>query len=159
MDRCLRFWVGAHNLTEVDKGDPQRLSKDLDRLSEKYSNIHSTSDILATVLTPVYSQAGDAVVKLKATRLVTKALVLAMVIHTKTGKFPTSLSQIPGEWKDPFNGQPLQLKVSEGGIRIYSVGPDGQDDGGVTTEELPKGWRAGTSRWDIAAAYPMPKKP
>jgi hypothetical protein len=32
---------------------------------------------------------------------------------------------------DPFNGQPLRFVMKEDGYSIYSVGPDGDDDGGV----------------------------
>jgi hypothetical protein len=36
---------------------------------------------------------------------------------------------------DPFSGEPLRLKKSAAGWTIYSVGPDGVDDGGDLTEE------------------------
>jgi hypothetical protein len=40
---------------------------------------------------------------------------------------PAQLDRVP---TDPFNGQPLHYARLEDGIRIYSVGPDGADDGG-----------------------------
>jgi hypothetical protein len=42
---------------------------------------------------------------------------------------------------DPFTGQPLKLKPTAYGVVVYSVGPDGVDDGGqpLTDDHPPKG--------------------
>ncbi len=44
---------------------------------------------------------------------------------------PRFLSHVPG---DPFDGRPLRYKLLPKGYVVYSVGPDGRDDGG---KELP----------------------
>ncbi len=158
LDKSLRFWVEADQILTHDKGDARRASQELDRLSAKYSNMHSMSDILMAEMSPVYGQAGDAGTRLAANRLVTQALVKAMVIHAETGSFPTSLSQIPGKWIDPYSGAPLLLRPKTGEFRVYSIGPTGVDDGGIDQRELPKNLDD-KSHFDVVAAYPMPKKP
>ena len=40
---------------------------------------------------------------------------------------PRFLAAVP---TDPFNGAPLRYKRSEQGFIVYSIGPDGHDDGG-----------------------------
>jgi hypothetical protein len=51
---------------------------------------------------------------------------------------PKYLSQVP---PDPFTGEPLKLKATADGVVVYSVGPDGADDGGapLTDDQPPKG--------------------
>lgn len=44
---------------------------------------------------------------------------------------PTYLPQVP---TDPFDGKPLKSVVTGGSLVIYSVGPDGIDDGGKPTD-------------------------
>ena len=38
---------------------------------------------------------------------------------------------------DPFDGEPLKIKSVDGGLIVYSVGPDFKDNGGETEYELP----------------------
>ena len=47
---------------------------------------------------------------------------------------PRYMEEIP---EDPFDGKPLRYKRLDNGYVIYSIGPDGKDDGGV--EEGPDG--------------------
>ncbi|HEX2972612.1 MAG TPA: hypothetical protein VHP11_09785 [Tepidisphaeraceae bacterium] len=44
---------------------------------------------------------------------------------------PAYLSEIP---IDPFDGQPMRLKIDGEQAVVYSVGPDRKDDGGVKGE-------------------------
>ena len=39
---------------------------------------------------------------------------------------------------DPFSGQPLRLKLDGKDLVLYSVGPDGTDDGGAPWNEATK---------------------
>jgi len=52
----------------------------------------------------------------------------------KSGKLPAALSDLVSAFieavpKDPFDGKPLRYKKLEKGYVVYSVGPDGRDDG------------------------------
>jgi hypothetical protein len=57
------------------------------------------------------------------------------------GQWPEALSDItpdllPAAWAnslpvDPFDGQPLRYVVDDDGLRVYSVGRNGRDDGGL----------------------------
>jgi hypothetical protein len=38
---------------------------------------------------------------------------------------------------DPFDGRPMRYRKTAGGVVVYSVGPDGTDDGGVTLMRPP----------------------
>jgi hypothetical protein len=49
---------------------------------------------------------------------------------------PRFLSAIPG---DPFDGEPLRYKRLESGYVVYSLGPDGNDDGGKEMKRRSRG--------------------
>jgi len=81
----------------------------------------------------------------------TQCLSKALLFRARTGHFPKSLSEIPGAWIDPYNGKPLGYKTSGDSIRIYSVGYDLHDDGGISRLEIPKNSKR---TFDLVAAYP-----
>ena len=51
-----------------------------------------------------------------------------------TDLLSNELEEIP---KDPFDGQPLRMAIVDGKWTVYSIGPDGVDDGG----KLRAGWK------------------
>jgi hypothetical protein len=61
---------------------------------------------------------------------------------------PEMLAAVPG---DPYSGKPLGYRRRDDGFVVYSVGPDGKDDGGVTRDEVrdPRG-ESPNEGWDIA---------
>jgi hypothetical protein len=48
---------------------------------------------------------------------------------------PRYLAAVPA---DPFDGRPLRLKRLPEGVVLYSIGPDGTDDGGVVDHKRPQ---------------------
>lgn len=51
----------------------------------------------------------------------------------KRGNWPRELDDAPS---DPFTGKPMIYRQRESGIAIYSVGPDGEDNGGAFESKL-----------------------
>jgi hypothetical protein len=53
---------------------------------------------------------------------------------------------------DPYDGQPLRLQKTKDGVVIYSIGPDGEDNGGNLDRENPtaEGADLGLQLWDVA---------
>jgi hypothetical protein len=63
---------------------------------------------------------------------------------------PTYLQQILA---DPYDGRPLRFRRLPDGVLIYSVGPDGVDNGGVIARpfiQSQKGIDLGMQLWDVA---------
>jgi hypothetical protein len=59
------------------------------------------------------------------------------------GRWPRSLAEIgpgllPAVPSDPFDGQPLRYTRRSDGVTVYSIGPDGQDDGGIVGDNRPR---------------------
>ncbi len=75
----------------------------------------------------------------------------------QTGAWPAKLEELtPGLLKevplDPFDGKPLRYRRFSEGIIVYSVGPDGNDDGGEVVEPPAGTWPAldvGYRLWDV----------
>jgi hypothetical protein len=59
-----------------------------------------------------------------------KALVLALQAQAKTGSFPQELPLSGLEAIDPYSGKKLMYKQDRGGLVVYAVGPDSEDNGG-----------------------------
>ncbi len=153
LDRGLRFWIEAEAIFQREGGDPRRIAPKMDELAAKYSRTHSANNAVLQIELPAYTQLFPVTLRRLADEAVTKALIRALIVHAETGKFPASISEVPGDWTDPCGDKPLRLKPQPGGIRIYSVGPDGKDDGGISWKERKKGAKA----YDVVAAYPMAK--
>jgi hypothetical protein len=73
------------------------------------------------------------------------------------GDWPQSLESMVSDLLfqapiDPFDGKPLRFRRLEDGVMIYSIGPDGEDDGGRLNREdyQPMGTDLGFQLWDVA---------
>jgi hypothetical protein len=73
------------------------------------------------------------------------------------GAWPAALADLPPELLpsvslDPFDGKPLRYRRLADGVVVYSVGPDGADDGGDLSDhyEPEQGKDVGFRLWDVA---------
>ena len=64
---------------------------------------------------------------------------------------------------DPYDGQPLRWLRLDDGVEVYSIGPDGEDNGGKMDRQHPltPGTDLGFRLWDVAKRRqpPVPSKP
>ncbi len=97
--------------------------------------------MMAKMLTPAMSRSVTLWYRSRAQIAATRAALAAERFRTIHGEWPTSLKNlVPGYVPevvivDPFSGMPLIYHHDADGIRIYSVGEDGIDDGGVMDRE------------------------
>jgi hypothetical protein len=72
-----------------------------------------------------------------------------------TNLVPRFLAQVP---LDPFDAAPLRYARREDGVVIYSIGPDGQDNGGMLDTNPDKvGTDVGFRLWSITKRRQLPK--
>jgi len=74
-----------------------------------------------------------------ARRDVAKCGIAAEMYRLDHGAYPKSLEALAPKYlatlpNDTFSGQPLNFKSLPDGVLIYSVGPNGIDDGGVEAQ-------------------------
>jgi hypothetical protein len=76
---------------------------------------------------------------------------IALRLYRKEhGRYPENLSALvprylPSVPADPFDGKPLRYRREGTGFRLWSIGPDRKDDGGV--EGKPGWWVQGDIVW------------
>jgi hypothetical protein len=147
----LELYAKVAKILAESPSDLKRTIDEMDRLNEELERDKSASTLLELIIFPVYSQAATTIIKEEAIQRTTKATVAALEIKARTGKYPASISEIPGTWIDPYTDAPLKYKLTADGFRIYSVGPTLVDHGGIAQSEVvPKDSRA----YDIVAACP-----
>lgn len=95
--------------------------------------------VLTALLVPAVEAFTTATARDAAMNRATDAAIACERYRRRHGKLPRSLEelvpeflpQVPG---DPFDGKPLRYVVTQDGYLVYSVGPDGTDDGGQADE-------------------------
>lgn len=82
------------------------------------------------------------------------------------GSWPDSISGLVPEFLsetpiDPFDGQPLRLRHLKDSLVIYSIGPDGNDDGGLVSRAdfHSAGSDVGFQLWDVSSRRQPPPPP
>lgn len=99
---------------------------------------HPIYHLLLRIILPPYDKAAQADYGAKAhRRLATVALAVRLYAADHDGQLPRKLDDLvpaylPAIPIDPFSGSPLKYKADP--PRIYSVGVDGVDDGGIPTD-------------------------
>lgn len=115
------------------KSLPQLLRRDFELVALLPEDIRSDSLIMDNIPSweRWFTQQGKLEVGLKALQ-VRSAI---MLYQRKMKKLPERLAELYPEWLpevpiDPFSGHPLKYRKTDQQWQVYSVGPDGKDDGG-----------------------------
>lgn len=148
--KLLKSYVQLDKMAQKDAGNTAQLDADLKAFDVELMKDNGLTAFYRNLILPVYSNVGQAMPEDRARKLTVTALVDAVLQHAQTGHYPAKISDIPGTWLDPFDGKPLRLKAKGESIRIYSVGPDLKDNGGLSRIET----SGSTAKYDIVAASP-----
>jgi hypothetical protein len=150
--RALEWWVQVAEAAEAWDWAPMPTAKAMGRLVD--AQIHSLrpSDQIQLLIFPVFAQAAAAFEKMGANRACAKAMIEVILFRNRHGHFPETLEEAGVHALDPFDRKPLKYRVTEKGFRIYCVGNDGKDDGGLFYWERPK--NEGSRRDEPIAVFP-----
>jgi hypothetical protein len=101
---------------------------------------HRGGGILSSLVLPAVHKVADRAARTDATHRLAQAALAAESYRAKTGKLPARLEDLAPDYlprvpADPFDGKPLRLKRDGKDLVLYSVGPDGTDDGGAPWDE------------------------
>ncbi|HET6575074.1 MAG TPA: hypothetical protein VFG68_15815 [Fimbriiglobus sp.] len=114
----------------------------LDGFEEHDKVIRATrgGGVLSGLLLPAAYRVLYAALDGDATRGLARLALAATAYKAKHGKHPEKLSELVPEFiaevpPDPYDGRPLRLKRTDGGLVLYSVGRDRKDDGGRPMDE------------------------
>jgi len=98
------------------------------KLAAEANNNHY---VLARSIFPVPNEAPNVFVRLAQRRRVLEVLLVSLEERNRTGKFPARLPVTGALATDLFNGGKLRYSIVDGKLKIYSVGIDGSDNGGI----------------------------
>jgi hypothetical protein len=106
--------------------------------------------VLASLLSPVYTQVVERAGQNRARRSALLAAVSAVAWRARHGSLPRSLAAcMKAVPMDPFDGKPLRYRVEGKGFVIYSIGPTGKYAGAPKEEGKP--YREVAVRWPAPA--------
>ena len=122
-------------------------------------------------LAPAVDKVNEAGLRIRGELLATAVGVACERHRLRTGAWPRTLDDIPKDIlpavpNDPFTGRPINYKWLPDGVVVYTVGPDGKDDGGAVLQDDKAGVKQtdyGIRLWDPAhrrapAPPPEPKE-
>ena len=92
--------------------------------------------ILTNHLTPALGGAARMCAQGDARRGVARTALAAVRYRARQGRLPGTPADLVGELLtvvpvDPFDGRAIRWKPTKDGAVVYSIGPDGKDDGGA----------------------------
>lgn len=128
----LERWLWAGRIKLAQRDDLQHLSEAIDwarlPVDEQVGKFKEATHTLGRLQASLYHY-------LIADVRCTIAALAAERYRLATGNWPASLADLvpkylPAVPVDLFDRQPLRFKKDEEGVVVYSIGPDGQDDGG-----------------------------
>lgn len=108
--------------------------------------------VLSRMLIPSVGRAFMLETRADAEIVTTRTALAVEHYRLDTGHFPKSLDELVPKYldsvpQDPFAAGPLRYREDEGGVVIYSVSDDGQDDGGLVTYRVAK--PSDTKDWGV----------
>jgi len=144
MTAVVRYYRTVYPQLPVDPNDVYSLLKTDKSLEAQFTESHGIMDYLLKIL--VGSRFGTS--PTIARRFTDDRLVELLALNlSRSSRFA-----IPKDYpRDPFSNKPFRLQATKEGFRIWSVGQDGRDDGGIISS------RGGTSG-DIVVGYPYVEK-
>jgi len=127
--QSMRMWIEAKLILDRYGKDPEELYPRLQALGDRYGKKEQPS--FALNQNELATDFSDSFLRADAQRNTKRALLAALLVRARTGRMPTRIAEIPGKWIDPYTKQPLRIATADGGWRIYSVGRNRKDDGGL----------------------------
>jgi hypothetical protein len=139
---------------EISRMPPHQQPAAEEELEAKIAAIPRTAP-LTRLLLPAIQKCGQANRRKLAVMRTTIAALAAERYRRAHGDWPNKLSDLVGDsldavLLDPYDGEPLRCRRRIDGLTIYSIGPDGVDDGGVIDDEnrFRTGSDIGIRLWD-----------
>lgn len=97
------------------------------------------ANLFTVMLAPAVQRSAEVIHSAAATGRMAQVAIDVAAFKKANGEYPDALSRLPGADKlpvDPFSEKPFNYRREGAGFVLWSVGPDGDDDGGMTKGEL-----------------------
>jgi hypothetical protein len=155
----LRYMTRAVEIAKQPVEDQTDLLKDLEATVP-------SQPLLVRLLVPAVTRVGEACRRTTAQVHCMIVLLAAERYRLAHGRWPESLEALVPEFlpkvpTDPYDRKALRLRRLADGLVVYSVGPDGKDDGGHLNRQnlLAPGSDLGFRLWDVDQRRQPPLNP
>lgn len=149
--RLLKYWNDAFEKARHQGWRAAEMGRELDLSGRALAEENVLTKAFLSVILPVFSGFGDAEATDEARASLVRAARDVFAFQNRTGKFPRELSEA-SKIADPFTGEALKYRRTEGGFVVYSVGRDGVDNGGRRQERSSRPGE-GDRQFDIVFEY------
>lgn len=129
--KAFRFFTDLQTILKEDQNWLTANPKITARVNKAIKD-GSLSGKLLSYNVGIYEQILNVPAKNQATVLTTRAALMLMAFKAE-GKGKLKVSDLQGEWLDPYTAKPLLSSWNGNALKVWSVGEDGKDDGGATT--------------------------
>jgi hypothetical protein len=147
---------------EIARHEPEEQAGELRRLEEEIEQeagaAHGGDGELIRLLMPALGKVASA---FRRDRAILRGAVVGLALERyrlEKRRWPKELTELVPDYltavpRDPFDGQPMRYKPLPDGVIVYSVGPDGRDDGGALNRRntVAPGTDLGFRLWDVTA--------
>lgn len=126
----LNAWAEFAEKAKVQGSNPQSmiaLSKTLEESAESQKGVSAT---FVSIFFPVFSQAGRAFAKTEADYLTADYAMRIAVAKAKGSTAKVTEADI-----DPFDGTALKVLINKSNIKVWSIGLNRTDEGGLSADE------------------------
>jgi hypothetical protein len=135
--------------------------------AENEKESKNSSSVYVRLLLPACCKVSSANCRVHAQMQCAMVGLAAERYRIKHGEWPAALADLCKEGLlsavpvDPFDGRPLRYKALPDGVLIYSVGTDGEDNGGTIDRErlVGPGLDLGFQLWNVPARRQAPLPP
>jgi len=100
---------------------------------------------LVSILVPVYQSSFEVATQTHALQRVTEVALALRLYRAERGKYPDHLQELVPHYLpqvpiDPYDGKPIRYRKLQKGFKVWSVGGNRKDDGGVKVRDW---WQRG----------------
>jgi hypothetical protein len=155
------------DLVEAAKLPAEQQRARLDAITPKLyeqNDPKAAEDVLLGLLMPSVTNVAMPHLRQQALLRSALAALAAERFRRDNGHWPAVLADLTPRYLeqapvDPFDAQPLRLRALPDGIVVYSVGYDGQDDGGkIDSKKMTQpGFDIGIRLWDVSQRRQRPE--
>jgi hypothetical protein len=140
--------------------------EDQRRLLQPLKSGRSQQPVLVSLLIPAVDKTAEAYLRCQADIRCAQVMLATERYRLRHHRWPAGLDDLVAEKLlkhvpiDPYDGAPLRFLRVEDGVIVYSIGPDGKDDGGKINRQNPNlaGSDVGYQLWDVAKRRQAPPR-
>ncbi|MCX7969177.1 MAG: type II secretion system protein GspG [Armatimonadetes bacterium] len=132
--QMLRFYERFNEIAR--KGAPYKLREVKSVVNDYIAKRYSPRYSLVAILAPTMPGAFEKVNQIYAIRQVTETALSLRLYRSERGRYPESLQALVPKYLpkipiDPYDGKPIRYRKLSRGFKVWSVGGNGKDEGGM----------------------------